>query len=348
MNDAPPVLLAVDGGGTNTDVAVIGLDGELVACGRGPHVSPQVLGVAASLDAIFELAAAVYAQARAHTGGLRALAGAVFHLSGIDLPVERATYLAAARERATAPVIVDNDSFAVLHAGLPSGWGAAVTCGTGANVVVARSDGKQLRYRALGDISGDDAGGYLLGRKALFNAVRSEDGRGPTTDLERRVSEHFDRATPSAVADALHLGDLPFAALSRLVPLVMAAARDGDAVAGRLLDDLGDELALMVTALARRMELDRSDAELPVVLGGGILQAGEDRLIMRFTRVLRRSLPGARVRVLDRPPVAGSARAALRLVDAPQAAMAALDQADWRQLTVAGGHEQPPPGRSQR
>jgi N-acetylglucosamine kinase-like BadF-type ATPase len=57
------LVLAVDGGGTKTDVALIGVDGTLLARRIGPHAVPQVLGVTASLDVVLGLAAAACAQA---------------------------------------------------------------------------------------------------------------------------------------------------------------------------------------------------------------------------------------------------------------------------------------------
>lgn len=329
VNGAAPLLLAVDGGGTKTDVAVIDLDGTLVARCIGPHVVPQVIGAGASLDAICELATTACVEAGVDPDRLHALAGAVFLLAGIDLPIERDAYLTAARDRIPAPVLVDNDALAVAHAGLTDARGVAVACGTGANVVVVGPNGIRGRYRAIGEIAGDRAGGFLVGLQALYHAARSEDGRGASTMLERLVPAQFDLPTAGAVAEALHLGNLPYEALAGLMPVIMDAADDGDIVAGRLLDDLADELAVMVTALVRRVPPDAS-GDLPVVLGGGVLQAGNRRLIERFTRVLLASLPHARVEMLDRPPVAGSAIAALRLAGASAGAFHTIQRADWR------------------
>jgi hypothetical protein len=57
-----------------------------------------------------------------------------------------------------------------------------------------------------------------------------------------------------------------------LAPVLFATAADGDAVATGLVDAFADEVAVMATALIRRLRLTRSDVE--VVLGGGTLQTG--------------------------------------------------------------------------
>lgn len=331
MSAEAPLVLAVDGGGTKTDVAVIDVDGTLVARRIGPHVVPQVIGAAASLDAICELTAAACVDAGVDPARIHNLAGAALLLAGIDLPVERDAYLTVARARISAPVLVDNDALAVACAGLPDGCGVAVACGTGANVVVVGPDGIRGRYRAIGDIAGDRAGGFLVGRQALYHAARSEDGRGPHTVLQDLVPARLGRLpTPGDVAEALHLGTLPYESLASLMPVIMAAADDGDVIAGRLLDDLADELAVMVIALVRRVLPGTDGGDLPVILGGGVLQAGNRRLLERFTRTLRATLPHARVHPLGSPPVAGAAVAALRVGGASAAALDVVRRADWR------------------
>ncbi len=327
MSAEAPLMLAVDGGGSKTDVALLDLAGVVIARSVGPPLVPHVVGVAGSLDGVLGLATQACEQSGIDATRLRRLGGTALYLAGIDLPEERAAYRAAARDRVGGPLTVDNDVLAVLHAGAPDGWGLALTCGTGANGVAVRPDGTTERYLALGELTGDRAGGQLLGRHALLHAARSEDGRGPRTALERLVPAHFGMATATAAGVAFHHGTLAPELLSTLVPVVMAAARDGDEIAGRLLDDLADELAIMVTALARRSALgvDR----LPVVLGGGVLQAPDTRVLTRLIEALNGSLPGAAVRVLDRPPVAGAAAAALRVAGVPPRALESVRRADW-------------------
>ena len=46
-------------------------------------------------------------------------------------------------------------------------------------------DGRVVRFPALGEISGDlAAGGGWIGTRAVANAMRGQDGRGPKTALE--------------------------------------------------------------------------------------------------------------------------------------------------------------------
>ncbi|HKT45617.1 MAG TPA: BadF/BadG/BcrA/BcrD ATPase family protein, partial [Gaiellaceae bacterium] len=176
--------IAVDGGNSKTDVALVREDGEVVATARGGGSSPQHLGVEGSLAVI----GALLDQVR---DGLPVDAAELL-LAGVDFPAEEQAVRAGIEERGWARnVSVDNDTFAVLRAGTDAGWGVAVVCGAGINCVGVAPDGRQARFRALGWTTGDWGGGAEVGREAVWAAARSEDGRGPKTVLERLVPAHF-------------------------------------------------------------------------------------------------------------------------------------------------------------
>ena len=50
-----PLVLAIDGGNSKTDLALARADGSLVAFARGPLSSPQHLGFAACLEVLTRL-----------------------------------------------------------------------------------------------------------------------------------------------------------------------------------------------------------------------------------------------------------------------------------------------------
>ena len=63
----------------------------------------------------------------------------------------------------------------------------------------------------------------------------------------------------------------------------------------RILDRLADEIVAMVTSAARRLRMTRSDPD--VVLGGGVMQAGDRALPVRVEDGVHAQLPRASVRV---------------------------------------------------
>ena len=299
------VLLAVDGGNSKTDVALVRADGTPLAVVRGPQSSPHRIGLQGTMELLDQLVARAAQQAGVEGDGPVAEVGTLV-LAGADLPAEETALNAAAAQRGWAGrVVVRNDTYALLRMGTSAGWGVAVVCGAGMNCIGVGPDGAQVRYPALGRISGDWGGGDDLALEALWAACRAHDGRGPATVLEERVPAHFGLAAPYDVAVAVHQGTLPRVRLLELTPVLLAAA-DEDAVAAEVVDRLAAEVAGIARVTIER--LGRPDAE--VVLGGGVLRSRHPRLLAGISD----GLPGASVVVADEAPVVGAALMALDMV----------------------------------
>ena len=308
------VVLAVDGGNSKTDLALVGADGRLLGLARGPLSSPHHIGLDGCLGVLERLLDDALHAARLWPVELPVAVGELL-LAGVDFPSEERALDSALEERGWAKrTVVGNDTFAVLRAGTDRGWGVAIVCGTGINCVGVAPDGRTARFPALGAISGDWGGGYDLGLGALSAAARSEDGRGPATSLEQAVPAYFRLETPQSVAEAIHTGRLPMSRISELAPTVLAQAR-ADAVAAGLVSRLAEEIVALARASLTRLELNGEPVD--VVLGGGVVQAGNGRLLDAIAAGLREVAPAASVRATGSPPIVGAALLALDELDAP-------------------------------
>ena len=243
-------MLAIDGGNSKTDVALVAGDGTLLASARGPGINAHEVGVDQTvliLDAVVKQAAA---QLDLPSSGPLAR-HTVACLANADLPeeeVEHATAVQAQGWSETATVV--NDTFAILRAGLPdtaggsqgSGahWGVAVVCGAGINAVGVAPDGRVTRYLALGTISGDWGGGHGLGLEVLWHAIRAEDGRGPDTALAGYLTGHFGVERVEEITIGIHKGKIGDDDLTGLAPMLLRAADEGDAVARKVVNRLAD------------------------------------------------------------------------------------------------------------
>ena len=294
------VVLAVDGGNSKTDVALVADDGALLAAVRGPTISHQAVGLDEGMARLERLAGDVGASVDGPADvGVFALAGADY-ASDVRLLERAIERLGIARE-----VVVVNDTMAALRAGSRRPWGIALICGQGVNGVGVAPDGRVARFDGVGDISGDWGGGTSVGLAAQAAAVRARDGRGPRTSLEQLVPAHFGLSSPGAVVRALYTGRLAAERLGELSPVVFAAAVSGDAVAREIVDRLADELGVMAAALIRRLRLGRLDPD--VVLAGGVFRAEDPAFHRRLAAAVADAAPAARVVRLDAPPVLGSA-----------------------------------------
>ncbi len=306
---ARAAILAVDGGNSKTDVALVAADGSLLAALRGPTTSHQQVGLQTGVDRL----ASLVAEARIRAG----LSGdapkpelGVYALAGADTPADTRRLLVSLAHRGLAGRgLVINDAFAPIRAGSSRRWGIALICGSGVNAAGIAPGGRIARLAALGEISGDWGGGGDIGVAALGAAVRARDGRGPRTALERVVPQHFGFSRPIGLTRAIELGAMPQSRLRELSPLVFQVAGSGDAVARSIVDRLADELVAMAGAIIRRLNLTRRDPD--VVLAGGVFNARDEAFEARIAAGVATVAPGAVLRRSDAPPVLGAALLAL-------------------------------------
>ncbi len=333
-----PAVLAIDGGNSKTEVALVAADGTVLARERGGGTNPQGLGddeAMSRLDTLVRAAARMAGLAGAAAGSGPAAEVTSACLAGADLPAEEEHLTSLVRARRWSPdAAVVNDTFAVLRAGVtgisgPDGRlqpiapvGVAVTCGAGINCVGVAPGGQVVRFLSLGEISGDWGGGWDIGHGALWWAARAEDGRGPQTCLQADVPRFFGVASVRDVTIGLHLGTIERAAVRLLVPTVFTAAAGGDAVARDLVRRQADEVVTMAATTIRRLGL--AGEPVPVVLGGSILSAADPLLSRLISDGLAAAAPRAAARIVGVPPVAGAALLGLDRLAAPAAAEAQL------------------------
>jgi N-acetylglucosamine kinase-like BadF-type ATPase len=327
MSAALPAVLAIDGGNSKTEVALVAADGTVLTQVRGGQTNPQVIGVDRAFDVLRALVRTAARQAGIVNGaGPRVAAHTHACLAGADLPEEEEelTTLVRAQGWADSGLVV-NDTFAVLRAGLddtaataPARPGIGLTCGAGINCVGVAPDGSTTRFLALGEMSGDWGGGGDLGIAAIWWAMRAEDGRGPQTALSTAVPGHFGVSTVREVAVGRYLEKIPFEDLFGLVPVIFELATRGDQVARDLLLRQADEICVMLETTAARLGV--RETAVPVVLGGSLITARDPLLSAALARGLASRLPLAEVRIVDVPPVAGAALLGLDHVGAGSAA----------------------------
>jgi N-acetylglucosamine kinase-like BadF-type ATPase len=329
------VVLAVDGGNVKTDLALVGVDGGLLALVRGDRSSPHHVGVDGCIDVLQKLLAQACVVADLDAGRSFKAATAQIMIAGADLPEElKALRAAIERLRWSELLAVDNDTLALLRSGTDRGWGVAVVCGGGINCVGVAADGREIRFPSLGAISGDWGGGYDVGLAALMAAARSADGRGPWTALESEVPAYFELSEPLDVARAVHLRELSGERLGELTRVVFPAA-EADPVAAGIVDRLADEVIAFAVTTLRRLELESEPTD--VVLGGGLLRAVPPSAIERIANGVAAVAPHAGVVVAPSAPIVGAALLGLDQLGAGSgAASRARDELSTAFATIEG------------
>jgi N-acetylglucosamine kinase-like BadF-type ATPase len=299
-------VIAVDGGGSKTDVAIVSLTGQVLGRALGPGCSHHFLGAADAVGVIDDAVRTALAQ----TVDTEVVA-AHLYLTGIDMPEESELIASGLRPLPWAPeqLTVDNDVFALLRAGTDARNACVVVCGTGINGAAIRADGAVSRILALGHISGDWGGGSGLIDSVLWHAARAEDGRGPQTDLHAALLRWTGAQSVHELSMELHNGTYELREVWSRVPELFDIARAGDDVARHLVERQADEIVVLAAALMRELGLEQQP--IPLVLGGGVA-ASRDPLLYARIEQQRRSLISQSTLVIEQaPPVIGSALLAL-------------------------------------
>jgi N-acetylglucosamine kinase-like BadF-type ATPase len=311
------IVLAVDGGNSKTDLALVSAEGHALALRRGPRSTPQYLGVDGCLDVLEELLDDALREAGVVRGDDPFADVAELLMAGVDFRSDEEELETAAARRGWAKrTVVENDTFAVLRAGTDQGWGIAVVCGSGINCVGVSPDGRHARFPSLGAITGDWGGGYDVGLAGVVAAARSEDGRGPKTSLERAVPAHFGLSTPPELAEAIHRGRVAQSRIIELAPVVLAEA-ENDPVAAEIVERLASEIVALAHVALKRLDLAEP---VEVLVGGGLVQAGDGRLVDAVSAGLAAADLRLTVRATSSAPIVGAALLGLDQLGASQEA----------------------------
>ena len=290
-------VLAVDGGGTKTALAVVDQGGQVLYRAAGGGINPfDQSGWKEDLQALLGRVSAPY--------GAAALA-----LPGYG---EAAAVTAQQHEVAAGlgvPHQVLNDVDAAQLGAFAGGPGLLILAGPGSMVWGRDAAGCTLRVGGWGDLLGDEGSAYWTGLRALNGLTRALDGRRPRTPLHDRLlrvvgqTETDESSSDDTVLSWLVGLKHPRSQIAGLARQIDRWAEAGNPDATHLLEEAAAELALLArTAQARLPEL-----------GVAWSVAGSFTRSATVQRVLRRELGADNFRPATLPPLGGAALAAARV-----------------------------------
>lgn len=294
-----PLMVGIDVGGTKTHLRahagdVLVADHVRASSGWRPHDPVAAAGWLAALVA------------EALPKGVRPSALAVGG-HACETPRQCSQIRTALQLHFDAPASVVGDAeLLVPAAGLDKGVG--LVAGTGSVAVGRLADGTAVQVGGWGAVLGDEGGSAGLVRESA-RAVWAAHDRGEEPDaLARGLVDAFGVAEVPALGAALEGAKDVSAEWGRHAPVVFAAAEAGSALARTVIAEGGRSLAALVTRLAARgVTVD------DVVVAGSTVLA-QPVLYDAFASALAESVPGARPRPLQHPPVEGAVALARSLV----------------------------------
>jgi N-acetylglucosamine kinase-like BadF-type ATPase len=298
-----PYYLGVDAGGTKTLAAVCDDSGRVAGVGLAGASNYQDVGAPAAARALG--AATTQALERAGASG-GDVVHACFGVSGADREADFKTirdFLAGVSP--TPRFTLVNDTLVALRAGTDDGVGVCCIGGTGANCIGRNRLGVVKKVGGLGWVSGDSGSAGGIVSDALTAALQGREGRAPETALYGRLCAALGLKSLDDVIEYGFFSQLHVLDFGRFAPLVFETASAGDGVALELLARHGRGVAR--AALCAIRALFGPDEEVPVVLGGSVLQRGaNDALRDALAAELTKGHARTRLVKLEVEPVLGA------------------------------------------
>lgn len=294
-------VLAVDGGNSKTLAAVSDETGAVLSLVKDSGTNFQGLGKKAAGRILARVIKRALTQA-----GREKVDAACYGLAGADREKDFATFRELLRplDPAAKSVLV-NDTLLALRAGTADGVGVALIGGAGSNCIGSDRKGRIRKASGLGPLSGDEGSAGALVLAAIVAAMKGVDGRGPRTRLEDKFKQALGLEALEDIIEFEYADRPKEVQLASLAPLVFAAANEGDRIARQILTEQGQ--AVGEGALAVLRGLFSPEDEVPLVLGGSVLQrGGHPALVDAIKKMVKKEFPRVRLIVLNDHPLLGA------------------------------------------
>jgi N-acetylglucosamine kinase-like BadF-type ATPase len=303
-------VLGVDGGSTKTIALVANDQGHILGAARG--VGSNWVGDDVEIPMAWVIETARQAMQQAGLTG-EAIAAGVFSLAGADWPEDHTRREAVlAQAHIARKIIVKNDTFGGLRAGISRPYGMVIAAGTGVNAAVITPDEHEYAFGYY-VISG---GAETIASEAFDAVLRGEDGRGLSTRLTPMVLSRLDFPDVESMLRAYILQKIESGRFNSICPLVFEAAVQGDDVAEAILVRHGHSLAEYATAMVHRFDMQALEFE--VVLSGSVFKGVSPLLVDTIGEDIHRTAPRAKIVRPRFEPAVGSLLLAYDVFHIPQ------------------------------
>jgi N-acetylmuramic acid 6-phosphate etherase len=289
MKSSKKLVLGIEGGGTKTEWVFIAHDGDTqktVDRGMLPAANLKLIEPEA-LVWMFR----VLPTNPTHVGAF---------LAGCGSDADRIKLRSLAqRVWPDARIAVGSDRWSGFAAAFGDGDGITVIAGTG-SAVTGRRGGKVEKAGGWGHVLGDKGGGYHLALRGLRLALLNYDLTHRVSPLAGNILRELGLNRLDDLVDWAKTADKM--SVAKLVPVVFAAARDGNPDMIGEIESGARTLAGYTHAVAQRLELDAPQVKL---LGGLFAHAAE--YVDLFKKYAAQSLPRTKVEVCATSGAIGAA-----------------------------------------
>jgi glucosamine kinase len=296
------IFLGIDGGGSKTS-CLVGDEHSVLGSGQAEGSNLVRVGEAQARQALAIAVQKACAAANIHPEDIRRTCIGVAGAARPEIS-DRVRRMVA--QMVSGDIDVVGDMVVAMEAAFGEGAGVIVIAGTGSIAYGRNRRGETARAGGWGFAVSDEGSGHWIGRRAVAAALRARD-KGEIATLLGKLLEAWQLSDHEQLVLAANA--IPSPDFAGLFPVVLSAAESGDAIAGAVLTQAGNELAGLAGIVARR--IFQQEKAVPVAMSGGVF-ANSALLREIFYDRLRSEYSGTTLNPTVAEPVRGALELARR------------------------------------
>ncbi len=255
-------FLGIDGGGSKTR-CVVGDENSVLGAGSSSSCKVQRVGEACARDS---LAAAIHESCVHAEISPRQIARICAGVTGSARPEIASIMRELISGIVAGDIEVVGDVEIAFEDAFGDGPGVLVIAGTGSIAYGRNSEGDIARAGGWGHAISDEGSGYWIGVESVRAALQTRDREG----VSELLRELMDKIGAANVDDFIvMMNATPAPDFAAFFPAILSAADRGNALAIKVLEEAGIELAKLVQIVIERLFADREPIQ--VVTHGGVL-----------------------------------------------------------------------------
>jgi len=262
--------IGVDGGGTKTELILIGTDGHVVARHTAPGCNPSVIGPENARDTLIAALNTLLSSPRADSkteSPKHKISATLLCMAGSPAFWQEI----AASLSGFGKIETTTDALPVLELATNGKPGLVLHAGTG-SFVALRAPDETIHYAGgFGWRIGDPGSAQDIGRRALARALAELQGWSPTSGLGAALRETFATDKPGAITATLHRDPEPNQRIGAFAARTSQLAASGDTGARDIVLASTGELLACAEASAKTLFKSQSLTGLSAGLSGPIL-----------------------------------------------------------------------------
>lgn len=272
-------VLGVDGGGTKTQCVLFDMEGnEVDTINWGPTNHEVLEDGFVTLKS--ELASMIDYLRKRNNLELEQIVRSVFGMAGVDTRSQNEVISKMLQELGFINFELCNDAYLGIKAGSITGWGIGVVHGTGLCVAGIDQELNKVQIGGQGMYTGDFGGGSYVGEKFIQAIYNYYFRCGEYTCMLDMLPEELKVSSKYDFIDHLRKKvDEGIVKVGDLNRIVFNAANTQDAVALRILEELGSSIAASINGCIKEMKFNKS-VPLQIILSGSVnIKANNDTII---------------------------------------------------------------------